>query len=138
MTFSKMLTTFRQRAGMAKIDLANAVGIKPEYIVMVEHGDKKPFARATLEKIMDALSLSKDERRELSYAATKERIDEHDLAVIQDYRAGFISDLAIKEGIHGHLTANAECPYCHKDFSIDVKGEDITVTGKVSTKAKKF
>lgn len=135
--FAKLLTKYRERAGLNKTELAKSVGVSPSYIMNVEREETTPPSKQTIELICENLKLNKEERRELLYAAVTDKIKPEVLSVIQDYRAGFIAEQAIKEGIHGHQTAYAECPYCHKDFAIDVKGEDITVTGKVITKAKK-
>ena len=136
MIFARLLKRYREMNKLNKSELARRIGVSPEYIMNMEKGKSHP-SRETLNLICDALSVDKDQRKEFLYSAISEKLDPYVLEIIQDYRAGFIAERAIKEGIHGHLSANAECPYCHKDFAIDVKGEDITVTGKISTKAKK-
>jgi transcriptional regulator with XRE-family HTH domain len=132
MTFAKILTRYRERSGLSKTDLGRRAGIKPEYIVMVEHGKKKPFSPETLDRLMDALSLNREERADFTYHATIERVKEHDAAILAEHRARFIAD----QGGHSHATADAECPYCHKVINIDVTGKDITVTGKITAKAR--
>lgn len=136
MSFAKLLTRLREQKRLNKSELARAIGVTPEYIMMVESEKNSVPSQDTLRKICDILSLDKDQRKEFLYSAVSEKLDPAVMDIIQDYRSGFLADQAIKESYHGHISAEAECPLCHKTLNIEVKGRDVAITGKSTTKAR--
>lgn len=136
MTYSKLMTRFRELNGLNKSELARAVGVTPEYIGMVEKGAVSIPNKEMIDKICDALKLSKEQKHELLYAAVQEKIDPYVQEVIQEHYRQHLSDQGASGNYHGHTTAEAECPHCHKSISIGVRGKEIEVSGKISTKTR--
>jgi transcriptional regulator with XRE-family HTH domain len=119
-----------------KSELARAVGKASAYITGIENGTESPPSVETSMKIASVLRLTNDETKEFVYRSVTEKIKPEELSAIQSYRAGFLAEQALKGEIHGHISAEAECPLCHKSINIDVQGNDISVTGKAVTKAR--
>ncbi|MBF0331930.1 MAG: helix-turn-helix domain-containing protein [Candidatus Omnitrophica bacterium] len=80
--FNKMLTNYRERAGIKKTDLARKIDVSLTYIVSLESGRQKPPTRQICERLADALALSDLERNELIELAVINRVKSADLDTI--------------------------------------------------------
>ena len=70
-TFGSMVLRRRKELGMTQSDLAQRVGVQPNYIVYLEKGERKPSDRTVL-RMADALGL---DRGDLYLAANPELRD---------------------------------------------------------------
>ncbi len=70
-TFGSMVLRRRKELGMTQSDLAQKVGVQPNYIVYLEKGERKPSDRTVL-KMADALGI---DRADLYLAANPELRD---------------------------------------------------------------
>lgn len=74
MKFSDALTYYRERSDLNKTQLAEKIGIKPEYIVALEKGHKKPPTFERCEQIARILNLSDSEKKKFLTLAFEERL----------------------------------------------------------------
>jgi transcriptional regulator with XRE-family HTH domain len=75
MKFAHSLTYHRERAGLNMSQLAERIGVTPEYISSVEKGAKPPsFDRC--HQLADILAIKDDERRHFFALAFEERMNE--------------------------------------------------------------
>jgi len=72
--FKLLLKKHREAAGMTKVDLANALGIKSQYIGDVEAGRTKPPPIKRCEQVADILKINKEDREEFIDVAFYERL----------------------------------------------------------------
>lgn len=80
MLFRELLTKYREASGFTKSQLAEKLGITPEYIVNVESGhNKRPPTLDRCNEIARALSLSSEDRQRLIDAAMEERLPQEAL-----------------------------------------------------------
>ncbi len=82
--FNKMLTIYREKSGIKKIDLARKIAVSLTYISSLESGKQKPPTRETCSKIVDALGLNEQEAKELLSLAVMERMKSSDLDTIRN------------------------------------------------------
>jgi transcriptional regulator with XRE-family HTH domain len=78
MKFCHLLTQFRERARLSKTDLSRRLDVSSGYIINLEAGRQRPPTIKRLEQIINTLSLSKKEAKELLDCAGRERIKEKD------------------------------------------------------------
>ena len=97
--FSENLKQLREKAGMTRLDLANACGLSNTAIGQYETGKREPQAN-TLIAIATALHVSTDTL--LGY-----QVNEYKHIVEQVTQAGF-DVTAVKNGTHMKITANDE------------------------------
>lgn len=83
MKFSDALTYYREKRGLNKTQLADRIGVKPEYIVGIEKGRFKPPTAERLDQISKTLNLDDSERKKLFSLAQEERMDSDDVAFQQ-------------------------------------------------------
>ncbi len=81
--FNKTLTSYREKAGIKKVDLARKVDVSLTYISSLESGKQKPPTKETCERIADALCLDELETKELLSLAVMERMSSADLDTIR-------------------------------------------------------
>lgn len=83
MTFSNLLTNYRERAGLSKTDLANKIRTTSGYIMNLESGHQKPPPYDRCKQICDALGLNNEESMKLFSAALEERLSADDRKFMQ-------------------------------------------------------
>jgi len=88
-TFGTMVLRRRKELGFTQSDLAQRVGVQPNYIVYLEKGERKPSDRTVL-KMADALGI---DRADLYLAANPElrdflRISDRNEVVLTEMPAG--------------------------------------------------
>lgn len=93
-TFGTMVLRRRKELGLTQSDLAQRVGVQPNYIVYLEKGERKPSDRTVL-KMADALGI---DRADLYLAANPElrdflKISDRNEVVLSDMPAG-LAELA--------------------------------------------
>lgn len=84
MKFSALLTHFRERAGLRKIDIANALAVGGTYITLVETDRCNPPTIDRLQKIREILKLEDLEYIQLLEAAYDGRISEEDKKILNE------------------------------------------------------
>ena len=72
-TFGEMLQIKRKSRGLSLREVSHSCGITPAYYCDIERGARNPPQPQLLEKIIDVLYFSKEERRELIRLAYLER-----------------------------------------------------------------
>ncbi len=82
--FNKVLTHYREKAGIKKADLARKIDVSLTYIASLEAGRQKPPTRETCAKLADALTLNEHDRKELLELAVLERMKSADLETIKN------------------------------------------------------
>lgn len=82
--FNKLLTTYREHAGIKKVDLARKIDVSLTYISSLESGKQKPPTKETCERIAEALCLGDVETKELMSLAVMERMSASDLDTIRN------------------------------------------------------
>lgn len=76
MRFSELLTKYREKRGLSKVDLAQKINLSPGYIGNIENGHRPPPSLEHCNKISYILKLNEEEKELFLNAAVKEVVIE--------------------------------------------------------------
>ena len=120
--FSELLKMFREESGFSKTDLSEKIGLKrPNYIIDIETGGRKPPQPSTLQKIITALQLDPEEATELRAAAERERIPQEFIHLIEKHQTsmGLQTDIQAALSPRGlvQIPLLGQCPASPKSIT---------------------
>lgn len=134
--FAELLTKYRERRSMSKKVLGELTGLDGGYFTGMENGHFPPPSTVTINKIIDALEINKNEIDQFVFFAAYERLNhsmKDEFKVFQEYRKDFLKE----NNKQNNMTIKGDCPYCEKPIDVILHDGDVNFMATASTKAKK-